>query len=126
MKSLGWAFAGLATGIAGAGVWLAIAHFANMEIGWIAWGIGFLVGVAVRFVAYQSDIDESETLGIYSAAVAAGSIALAKYGLYHMLVVAQGLSAEIPFKSMFSLFDALWFGLACFTAYQVGAGSYGD
>jgi hypothetical protein len=126
MKSFGWVLAGLGAGLAGAGVWLAIAHFANMEIGWIAWGIGFLVGLAVRFVAYRSDIDESPTLGIYSALVAAGSIVLAKYGLYHMLVVSPGLSGEVPFTAMFSLFDALWFGLACVTAFKIGVGSYGD
>ncbi len=126
MKSFGWAFAGLAAGLAGAGVWLAIAHFANVEIGWIAWGIGFLVGVAVRYVAYLSDIDESATLGIYAAVVAAGSIVLAKYGLYHMLVVSPGLSDIVPFKAMFSPFDALWFGLACFTAFKIGVGNYGE
>ena len=126
MKSLGWAFAGIAAGFIGACVWLAIAHFANMEIGWIAWAIGFLVGFSVRYVAFQSDVHESATLGIYSAGVAAGSIVLAKYGLYRMLVVLPGLSGEIPFMAMFSIYDALWFGLACVTAFMIGVGSYGE
>ncbi len=71
---------------------MAIAHFANMEIGWIAVGIGFLVGISVRLAAHRFDIDESPTLGVYAAAVAVGSIALAKYGIYYMNVVALALA----------------------------------
>lgn len=126
MKSVVWASAGILAGLIGAAIWMAIAHFANMEIGWIAWGIGFLVGISVRLAAHTADIDESPTLGTYAAAVAVGSIALAKYGIYYMNVVAAGLGEMIPFSVMFSPFDALWFGLACITAFKIGTGSTDD
>ncbi len=126
MKSVVWAAAGIVAGLVGAAIWMAIAHFANMEIGWIAWGIGFLVGISVRLAAHRFDIDESPTLGVYAAAVAVGSIALAKYGIYYMNVVALGVGEVIPFSAMFSAFDALWFGLACITAFKIGTGSAGD
>ncbi len=35
--------------LAGAIVWGAIAYFTHYQIGWIAIGVGFLVGIAVRF-----------------------------------------------------------------------------
>ena len=37
---------GIAAGVLGAIVWAAIAHFAQVEIGYVAWAIGGLVGVA--------------------------------------------------------------------------------
>jgi hypothetical protein len=33
--------AGLIGGVVGGAIWAAIAYFANAEIGWIAWGMGF-------------------------------------------------------------------------------------
>ncbi|NOZ39633.1 MAG: hypothetical protein GXP24_05340, partial [Planctomycetes bacterium] len=38
---------GAIAGAVGAAIWAAVAYFANLEIGYIAWGIGGLVGVAV-------------------------------------------------------------------------------
>ncbi|MEZ6096102.1 MAG: hypothetical protein R3C03_18070 [Pirellulaceae bacterium] len=40
-------FAGLAAGLMGAAIWAAIAYFANVEIGYVAVGIGFLVGFVI-------------------------------------------------------------------------------
>lgn len=39
--------AGLLAGLIGAAAWAAIAFYANLEIGYLAWGIGGLVGFAV-------------------------------------------------------------------------------
>jgi len=39
---------GLAVGVLGAVAWAAIAYFGDLEIGWLAWGIGAGVGAAVR------------------------------------------------------------------------------
>lgn len=39
--------AGLAAAALGGGLWAAIALFGNMEIGWAAWGIGLMVGLAM-------------------------------------------------------------------------------
>jgi hypothetical protein len=39
--------AGVAAGLVGAAIWAAISYFANVEVGYVAWGIGILVGIAV-------------------------------------------------------------------------------
>jgi len=38
---------GIIAGVIGAVIWAAIAYYANVEIGYLAWGIGALVGFAV-------------------------------------------------------------------------------
>jgi hypothetical protein len=38
---------GLVAGAIGAGIWAVIAYFTGFELGWIAWGVGLLVGVGV-------------------------------------------------------------------------------
>lgn len=40
---------GFVAGIAGAGIWAIIAALTGSEIGWVAWGIGAVVGVAVAW-----------------------------------------------------------------------------
>lgn len=49
MNNVGGLICGMIAGAIGAAVWAAIAYFGNLEIGWIAWGIGALVGLAVSF-----------------------------------------------------------------------------
>lgn len=39
--------AGVLAGAVGAAIWAAISYYANLEIGYVAWGIGILVGIAV-------------------------------------------------------------------------------
>jgi hypothetical protein len=41
--------AGIIAGIAGAVAWAMLAYFTGYEIGWLAWGIGVLVGAAVAW-----------------------------------------------------------------------------
>jgi hypothetical protein len=50
-----WLIGGLIGGAIGAAVWAAISYFANAEVGWIAWGIGFVVGLGVRIAAGEED-----------------------------------------------------------------------
>ena len=51
MKILGPTLAGLLSGLLGAVVWIVVSHYLNYEVGWIALGIGAIVGVCVRTVA---------------------------------------------------------------------------
>jgi hypothetical protein len=46
---------GVIGGLVGAAVWAAIAHFAHREVGWVAWGVGGLVGLGVRVAAGDRD-----------------------------------------------------------------------
>lgn len=94
---------GLAGGAIGAAIWAAITHFANAEIGWIAWGIGFLVGFGVRMFAGS---EEGTGLGILAAAIAVLSILAGKYAAATLIVgkVQQQLGgpAEVSTEMMIS------------------------
>ena len=48
MKSLGAILGGSIGGLIGAVIWAVVTYYSGFEIGWIAWGIGGLVGVGVR------------------------------------------------------------------------------
>lgn len=48
MKSLGAILGGSIGGLIGAVIWAVVTHYSGWEIGWIAWGIGGLVGVGVH------------------------------------------------------------------------------
>lgn len=67
-------FAGILVGIPAAVVWTVIAYFTGYEIGWVAWGVGALVGYAVAKSAHEP----SATLGPTAAALAVGTLLLAK------------------------------------------------
>ena len=49
------ALAGLGAAIAGAAIWAAITAATEYQIGWMAIGVGFLVGFAVRVVGKGSE-----------------------------------------------------------------------
>ena len=81
-----WILVGLAGGVVGTVIWVLVGYFAQYEVGWIAWGIGFLVGAGVRYGAYLDDQDEDSVLGIFASVVAIGSIVAAKFIIFCLLV----------------------------------------
>lgn len=199
-------------------VWVLVGYFAHYEIGWIAWGIGFLVGMGVRYASFLGNENEQPGVakGALAAVMAIGSILLAKYIVFALLTggidrvalnkavnemrfddeamivglanqtaiemekqgkkvawpagmnadeatqkshypadvwrqaetkwqqlgpagqqqrkqdyakLIAGLSEiakEPNFSESFSAMDALWFGLAVFTAFRIGVGAYGS
>ncbi|MDH5643980.1 MAG: hypothetical protein OEY63_07235 [Gemmatimonadota bacterium] len=82
---------GVVAGVIGAAVWAAIAYFAEMEIGWIAWGIGGLVGFGV---AYGNGRQGSTAAGVLAAVLAALSVAAGKYYTVQMYMPEIDLIAE--------------------------------
>ena len=50
-----WLLAGVVAASVGGAVWVGLRHFLNVEVGYIAWGIGFLAGVGVRWAAGDRD-----------------------------------------------------------------------
>jgi len=82
VKQLQSVGAGLAACIVGASIWAAIAYFANFEIGWIAWGIGGLVGVAV----YKFEPNPGLPSGLIAVVLTCASIAGGKYLGVHFAV----------------------------------------
>jgi len=66
---------GSIVGAAGAAVWAAIAYFASLEIGWLAWGIGLAVGLAcVKGAGYGSRL-----IGMTAAIITILAILAGKY-----------------------------------------------
>jgi hypothetical protein len=63
-------------GMIGAAIWAAIAHFFNLEVGYIAWGVGLLVGLGFRFLGGDA---KGPVAGIATAAIAVVSILAGKY-----------------------------------------------
>ncbi|WP_425617979.1 hypothetical protein NA78x_001671 [Anatilimnocola sp. NA78] len=84
MNFIKWIVAGSIGGLAGAAIWAGISYALNAEVGWIAWGIGGMVGIFVRVAAGESD--EGPAPGITAAAIAIGSVLLGKFLAVHFLV----------------------------------------
>ena len=63
-------------GVLGAALWAAVAYFFNFEIGWLAWGIGVLVGIGTQKAA---DSELNFQTGAAAALIAVVSIAGGKY-----------------------------------------------
>ena len=67
---------GVVGGIIGALIWAGIGYAFHREIGWIAWGIGGLVGLGVRFAAQEND---GYQFGVIAVVVVILSIVAGKY-----------------------------------------------
>lgn len=121
-------------GSIGAVIWGAIAYFAHAEVGYVAWGVGGLVGFCVRMGA--GDMDEG-IAGFIAAGGAVVSILagklLAGYFIVQWLVkegqIPAAIAAEaqwplvrIAFMSSFGVMDIIFFVLAIATAFKLGSG----
>ncbi len=119
--------AGVAAAVVGAGLWAVITAVTSFQIGWMAVGVGFLVGVAVR--KFGRGIDKP--FGIAGAAISllgcmAGNL------LAFCIIISQ--QQQIPFsqllsslnpetaaglmKATFNPMDLLFYGLAVYTGYR--------
>ncbi len=88
MIILKWVLGGVTVGAVGAGIWAAIAYGTHREIGWIAWGVGALVGFGVRLMARD---DQGYAPGITAAAIAVLSIIAGKFVAAMLLVSSLGI-----------------------------------
>jgi hypothetical protein len=66
--------AGVLVGIPAAALWALIAYVTHYEIGWVAWGVGALIGFAVAKSAHEP----SASLGATAAALAVVALILGK------------------------------------------------
>ncbi|RLS56457.1 MAG: hypothetical protein DWH91_06575 [Planctomycetota bacterium] len=83
MKLVKWCVAGLIGGAISAGVWAAIAYFSGMEIGWIAWFVGVIVGFCVRAAAGE---DEGFAPGVTAVVIAILALLAGKYAAVSLIV----------------------------------------
>lgn len=80
--SLGGALiGGVVTGALGALVWALLGYYAHIEIGWIAWGIGALVGAGV-YVGGGKRVGAIG--GVLAVVLALASISAGKYAAVHL------------------------------------------
>jgi hypothetical protein len=129
--------AGLAAAAIGAAIWAMITLVTNFQIGWMAVGVGFLVGWAVRVAGKGT----TTTFGVLGAALALGGCLTGN--LLTVCVVASRqlqvgvLDVVARFTpaftlnlmwAMFSPMDLLFYGLAIYEGYRfsiAGAGTQG-
>jgi hypothetical protein len=92
MHAIRWLAAGSIGGLVGAFIWATIIYFAQAEVGYIAWGIGFLVGICIRFSAGEDQ--EGAFPGGVAILISAASILFGKYLAAVMLL--GGMSIDLP------------------------------
>ncbi len=119
--------AGLGAAILGAGVWAMITALTGYKIGFMAVGVGFLVGSAIR--RFGKGIDPS--FGMVGAALAllgcllgnllAGCIAVCRQEgigfLYLLFSLTPGAVGDLM-KITFSPMDILFYGIAIYEGYK--------
>ncbi len=120
--------AGVIAALVGAGVWAVVTVATGYQIGWMAVGVGFLVGIAVRH--FGKGIDQ--VFGIVGAVLAligclAGNLLavcglIAGYESIPFLDVLTGLNLEAVTDLMvasFSPIDLLFYGIAIYEGYKL-------
>ena len=120
MKVAKWVLFGVVAGSVGAAIWAWVSLTTNREIGWIAWGIGGLVGLAVRLASHEEEGD-GFLPGLVALIIAILAIVAGKYAAVH-LSVEEGLRME-AFQRTFGIVDFIFFLLAVATAYKVASGN---
>lgn len=125
--------AGLVAAIVGGVVWGLIVKWTDYEVGFVAWGIGFLVGIAVLAATRGARGPVFQVVAVVCALV---GILVGKYLSFVWVLQevaereTQG-ALEIPLFSMdtvelfrdeldtvFDWIDILWVGLAVYTAWR--------
>jgi hypothetical protein len=111
--------------IVGIAIWITIAVVTGYEIGWVAWGVGGLIGLGMR-LGYR---DETSMSGLVAAGIAFCSVGLFKGVIILGALAARAEGENIPMvgrEGVFHPFDILFIGLAVATAYKVASGGGSD
>ncbi len=122
-------FAGFIAAIAGAAAWGVVTAYTQYQIGWMAVGVGIVVGFAVRFVG--KGIDTS--FGVVSALLALFGCVLGNlWTMTYFIAEREGvpflsavsrLNPDIAVTIMVSTFNAMdlvFYGLALYFGYKYG------
>lgn len=83
---------GIIGGVIGAAVWAGISYSTNHEIGWIAWGVGFVVGAGVRLGAQDWD---GAVPGMLAVVLAVLAVLGGKYASASLLVSKFDVAANL-------------------------------
>jgi hypothetical protein len=114
-------------GLIGAVIWAAVTYITEYQIGWLALGVGFLVGLGVRYLGKGIDT----IFGVAGGVIALFSVALGNFltalgyvaKAYEMgfLEVLQQFDYTLTFELMrvtFTAMDVLFYGLAIYAGYR--------
>lgn len=120
--------AGAGAALVGAVIWAVISAITNYQIGWMAVGVGALVGIAVRWAGKGVD----NTFGIAGAVI---SLLGCVVGNFFTIVILISRQETIPImeilsrmnpqifmalmKETFQVMDLLFYGLAVSTGYKL-------
>lgn len=129
-------------GAIGAVIWGAIAYFTHHEVGYVAWGVGGLVGICVKMAAGEMDETFAGIIAAVGSVVSilAGKLLAAIFMVQWIIQQGQlpaGLPAQLPpelqgqlvgiaFAHSFGVLDIVFFFLAIATAYRLGSGQVGE
>lgn len=91
-----WLAGGFVGALIGGAVWVAVGYFANYEVGWIAWGIGFVVGLGVRVGAGE---DDGPFPGIVAMLIAVLAIVGSKYLVTTMVINREFGGAKVSVEA---------------------------
>jgi hypothetical protein len=121
----------LVAAVVGGVAWGLIVKLSDYEVGFVAWGIGFLVGTAVVLATSGAKGRQFQVIAVAFALV---GILIGKYLGFALIVQedAESFGASIGLFSsdmfrlfreeldaVFGLFDLLWVGLAVFSAWRI-------
>lgn len=120
--------AGALAAAVGAGVWALITVLTSFQIGWMAVGVGFLVGLAVRTFGKGTDT----TFGVIGALLALAGCLLGNLltvcGMIaadqslRLVDVVTSLDLRTAYELMFATFspmDLLFYGIAVYEGYRL-------
>jgi hypothetical protein len=123
--------AGLVAAVVGGIAWGLIVKWSDYEIGFVAWGIGFVAGMAVLLAAGGRKGLPLQVIAIVAALI---GILIGKY-LSFALILQEAADAEgfelslfgadmrqlfrDDLGNVFALWDLLWIGLAVVTAWRI-------
>lgn len=98
-RDVKWLIAGGVAGAVGAVAWALLIYYANIQISLLAWGIGIVVGIAIR-VAAEDDTGPKTGLGAVVLTLAA--VVAGKYGGISMIVDREIAKAGVALESELS------------------------
>ena len=78
-----WLLAGIVAASVGGAAWVGLVYFLSVEVGYLAWGIGFLAGAGVRWAAGEHD---GVLPGAAALIAAVAVVAFSKYMAVSLLV----------------------------------------
>ena len=87
MGYIKWGLAGLLGAAAGVMVWTVAGELLQMELGWMAWVVGLLAGLGVRYAARE--FTDGPAPGVVAVIIALAAIPVAKYHVAAPQMVAE-------------------------------------